>query len=287
MTQNLIIRMTGVYLNTLSFLAPAKAADLGFRLFCRPFRTPINEKQKHFFNTADRSIFEHEGLKIQTYKWGRGPRKILFLHGWQSHTYRWKAYIDGLSQEEYTIYSLDAPGHGQSTGNFLSVPVYSNLIQKFIQELGAIDTVIGHSLGSFSILYNFYQNPLIPVRKVILLAPPGEATDFMNFYREKLKLTDRTLSLVIDRFVKEYDVTPDFFSTAKFAASVNTHGLIIHDEEDIEAPYRYAVDIHKAWRKSTLLTTKGLGHNLKASSVVNEVVSYINNETPVLKEKVF
>ena len=84
--KNLIIRMYGLYMNVLAYLAPTKAAEKGFLLFCKPLRVPLNQKQKQFFNSAERFSIDHENEKIQGYRWGSGEKKILFLHGWQSHT---------------------------------------------------------------------------------------------------------------------------------------------------------------------------------------------------------
>lgn len=268
-----------MYLNLLSLVLPRKAGLIGFQLFCRPFRLVITQKQKEFFNTADRFTIVHEGTIIQCYKWGNGPKKILFLHGWQSHTYRWKAYIDALSKEEYTIFSLDAPGHGLSEGNFLSVPLYSSLTERFINDHGSIDTVVAHSLGAFTLLYTLYRQPLLPLNKIILMAPPGEADDFVSVFKQTLNISDRTLRYIIDQFISRYEVSPEYFSTLKFAPRLNVKGLIIHDEDDNEAPYHYSVPLQQVWQKSKLITTKGFGHNLRSTTVVKYVVDFI--EEPV------
>jgi esterase/lipase len=282
--KTLIARTLGLYLNILALLAPRTAGRLGFIIFCRPIRIPFSQKQKEFFNTADKFSIQHEGENVVGYRWGNGPKKILFLHGWQSHTYRWKAYIEALSKNEYTVYAIDAPGHGGSGGNFLSVPVYSVLIQQLIHDLGEIHSVVGHSLGSFSLLYTFFRYPLLPVRKIILMAPPGEATDFMAFYQHTLKLSDRTMRLIVKEFTNRYEVGPDYFSTAKFASTVSVAGLIIHDVGDDEAPFKYAEAIHQAWKRSKLIATKGFGHNLKSASVVKEVVNFIAAPAHVLAD---
>ena len=271
----LMVRMLGLYLETLSFLAPAKAANKGFLLFCRPYRVPASPKQLGFFNSAEKFHLHHDGNTVQGYRWGQGEKKVLFLHGWQSHTYRWKPYIEALSKDEYTIYSLDAPGHGLSSGNFLTVPLYSGLIEKFILQHEDIHTVVGHSLGGFSLLHTFYHRPELPVDRIILLAPPGEAGDFIAVFQKTLRLSDRTVRLVVDEFAHRYQVTPDYFSARKFAAGLKVRGLIIHDEEDSEAPYAYSIPLKEVWKESRLVTTKGLGHNLKSPSVVNEVVNFI------------
>lgn len=287
--KNLIIRLYGAYMNVLAFLAPAKAAEKGFLLFCKPFRAPLTQKQKQFFNSAEKFSIDHEGEKIQGYRWGSGEKKILFLHGWQSHTYRWKAYIEELQHANHTVYSLDAPGHGLSTGNFLSVPLYSSLIENFIRANGPFHSVVAHSLGGFSLLYTIHRFPLLQIGQLILLAPPGEASDFISVFQKTLRLNARTMELVLDHFASRYDVGPDYFSTKRFAHSVNVKGLIIHDEEDLEAPYHYSVPLHKAWDRSRLITTKGFGHNLRSATVVKDVVDFIteSDQEPVTLQQAF
>jgi pimeloyl-ACP methyl ester carboxylesterase len=267
--------MLGAYLDILAIVSPSQAAQKGFLLFCRPFRTPANEKQRTFFNSGDMFRISHQGHQVQGYRWGNGPKKILFLHGWQSHTYRWKAYIEALAKDEYTIYSLDAPGHGLSSGDFLSVPLYSSLIADFIREHGEIHTAVGHSLGGFSLLYTFYRRPALPVDRIILLAPPGEADDFISAFKKTLGLSDRTVRLVVNHFADRYQVTPGFFSSRRFVENLKVKGLIIHDEDDGEAPYHYSIPLQQAWQQSRLVTTKGYGHNLKSASVVKQVVDFI------------
>lgn len=273
--KNLMIRMLGVYLDTLALVSPSRAAQKGFLLFCRPFRLPRNEKQRAFFDTANKFQWEHEGYSVQGYQWGHGPKKILFLHGWQSHTYRWKAYVEALPKNQYTIYSIDAPGHGLSSGNFLSVPLYSSLIADFIRKHDDVHTVVGHSLGGFSLLYTLYLEPLLPIDRVILLAPPGEANEFISAFQRTLGVSDRTVNLVVRHFAQQYQVTPDFFSARRFVEKIRVKGLIIHDEEDTEAPYQHSLPLAQAWEQSRLITTKGLGHNLRSTTVVKEVVDFI------------
>jgi pimeloyl-ACP methyl ester carboxylesterase len=279
--KTLITKTLGLYLNTLALVAPAKAGEKGFKLFCRPFRTPLNEKQKGFLNGAEKFTIEHEGLKIQGYKWGRGGKGVLFLHGWQSHTYRWKQYIEDLPLDEYTIYSVDAPGHGLSEGNFLSVPVYSSLIQSLVRELGELEAIVSHSIGSFSVLHALHVYPLLSIRKLILMAPPGEAVDFFNFYQQTLSLSDRAMRAILDHFENVYGVKPSYFSTTSFVQSLNIPTLIVHDKLDDEAPYHYSEKIRQLNRKVSLHLTEGLGHNLRSTDVVKVVSDFVRNSVVV------
>jgi pimeloyl-ACP methyl ester carboxylesterase len=273
--KKLITKLSGTYLNTLAHIAPRVAGRHGFQLFCRPFRTPVNSKQRAFFSTAHQFIVEHEGLRLQGYKWGQGKTKVVFVHGWQSHSYRWKLYIDSLPKDTYTIFALDAPGHGLSSGNFLSLPLYADVLKKFIADIGEVDTAVGHSLGSVCLLYSVVTNPSLSVNRLALMAPPGEVTDFMDFFRTSLNLSSKTMKCIYEYFQQRYGVTPEYFSAPKFAASLNQTGIIIHDEEDNETPYHHAIRIHQAWKNSSLISTKGFGHNLKSHEVVEIIQRFV------------
>jgi pimeloyl-ACP methyl ester carboxylesterase len=268
--------LIGRYLNILAHIAPQKAAEVGFNLFCRPFRSKLTKKHLLFFKTAEQSTFMLGNEMIHAYKWGAGPTKILLLHGWQSHTYRWKNYIDTLDKNRYTVYSIDAPGHGQSSGNFLSVPYYSEAIIKYLSIIGKVDKVVSHSIGAFTAMFAFNRNPHVLPDSIVMLAPPGEAKEFFSFYAQQLKLSERCISLVEKHFEKVTTYPIDFYSAVKFASAVNAKGLLIHDEDDDETSAENSKAIHKVWNNSTLVITKGKGHNLKSLEVLDVVINFLD-----------
>lgn len=272
--KKLLTKTIGASLNTLAHIAPKKTARLGFELFCRPVRLQINPTQKAFFSTAKQEVITFNGNDIQTYRWGNGEKKILMLHGWQSHTYRWKPYIEVL-KNEYSVHAIDAPGHGLSGGKLLNVPLYSDVIEEHLSRIGAVDAVITHSLGAFSALYTAFRNPELPVNKIVTLASPGEAQEFFEFFKNTLNLSNKTTKLVTEHFQEIFQKTPDYFSAPAFASTVKIPGLIIHDEDDPETPFYHAERIHKAWKNSRLIKTKGFGHNLRSTDVVNHVVKFV------------
>ena len=273
--KNIITKSIGLYLNTMAVVNPAKAAKKGLEIFCYPIRPALNAKQKEFLESGKDEILKHNGTTIQTYKWGNGQTKLLFIHGWQSHTYRWKRYVDSLDKSEYTIHALDAPGHGMSGGSQFSVPLYSEVISRYIDKLGDVHAVICHSIGGFSALYSFYKTSELVTPKLILLAPPGEANEFFTFYKNALSLSTKTQRLIIDRFQETFGHSPDYYSAPYFASSIKAKGLIIHDEDDQETSVDHAKRISANWKTSQLQITKGLGHNLKSDLVVNSVIEFV------------
>lgn len=274
--KKLIPFLLGRYLNTMAAIAPKTAGHHGFRLFCYPFRTPVKKYHREFLNTARREIVDVNGTRIQLYRWGTGTRNILLLHGWQSHTYRWKNYVDQFPPDKYSVYSIDAPGHGLSSGSLLTVPVYSQAVEEVIAGIGDIYAIISHSLGAFTTLYTLDRIPDLPVQKLILLAPPGEATEFIDFFSTALKLSEKSVRHILDHFRLEVTEPITFFSASRFAQSVRQSGLIIHDKQDDETSYENSLAIHRAWKGSELVVTDGLGHNLKSPDIIKKVIEFVD-----------
>jgi pimeloyl-ACP methyl ester carboxylesterase len=273
--KKLIPLVLGRYINTMAYIAPDYAARFGFRLFCYPARPSLKPYHRTFLDSAKHSVIEHRGVSVKVYKWNNGPKKVLFLHGWQSHTYRWKSYIENFSPEEYTVYSIDAPGHGLSSGSFLTVPLYSEVVEKFLKDHGDVEAIISHSIGSFTTLYTLYRLPLLPVKKLVLLAPPGEASEFFDFYKRTLRLNKRASDLVLKHFERVIEEPVEFFSASRFAENLPHPGLIIHDRQDEDTSYEHSVSINKAWKRSRLRITDGLAHNLKSPDIVKEVSDFV------------
>lgn len=277
--KKLLAQLTGLYFNLLVFFAPRAAGRKGFYLFCTPQRPPLRGHQLKFLDTAEKSSFLCDGVRIQVYRWGTGEKSLLFLHGWQSHSFRWKNYIESFSKKEYTIYAFDAPGHGLSGGRYTNLPIYSNVLETFLNLIQPIHTIVGHSLGSFTALYTFYRLKTLPVKQLVITATPGEVSEFVEFYRQVLGLSSRTINAIRQSFLQIIHNLPEYYSAAKFAAAVDIPGFIIHDAQDDEAPFHHAHAIHKAWANSRIVSTAGLGHNLRSISVVRQVVDFVNEQS--------
>jgi len=272
----IVIRSIGLYLNTLAFIFPTYAAKKGFELFCWPRRIKMKPHQLEFLKKADEQFsIDYAGKKVQGYRWGNGTKKILLLHGWQSHSYWWRYVINRLSKEEFTIYSLDAPGHGLSEGDFLNLPHYSGLIEQFITEQKSLHAILTHSFGGFATVYTLHRLPNLQISKMVIMAAPGEVQFFMNYYQRLLGLSKKTSRLINDYFEKFVGHPPSYFKMKDFSKSLTQNGLIIHDTEDKEAPYQTALDMADVWKSSSLITTTGLGHNLKSKELVEEVAKFI------------
>jgi len=136
-------------------------------------------------------------------------------------------------------------------------------------------------LGAFSSVYTLYRVPQLPVLKLVVMASPGEADEFFTHYQKILGLSRRSVKVIGDYFVEKLGYGPGYFSLKTFASTLQLPGLIIHDTEDKEAPYQHGLEAHQNWKNSEMITTTGLGHNLKSSELLEKVKQFVNSEVLV------
>ncbi len=143
--KKIIPRLIGFYLNVLVWFTPKFVGKKSILLFSRPQRPAIKQNHLDFFNSSEKFSFDVNGEAIQSYKWGTGDKVLVFFHGWQSHSFRWKNYIEAFSKKEYTIYAMDAPGMGfQQAGiaTFRSIAIV-------IGKISEANSACSHNYQSF------------------------------------------------------------------------------------------------------------------------------------------
>ncbi|KEO75591.1 alpha/beta fold hydrolase [Anditalea andensis] len=271
-----IYQSLGLYLNTLNSISPKIGGQAGFRLFCRPMRTGFRRQHLEFFSTSESEDFNFNSINVKLYKWGHGPKKILFVHGWQSHSYHWKQYIEPIDKDEYTLIAFDAPGHGQSEGNQFHVPMNAFLISLLVEKYHGFHAVVAHSIGSLSVHYALAYYQIQGIEKLVTMASPSRAAELFAFYTSILQLKKHTIENVTNEFQMQVRHKIEDISLAAMAKNLDIPGLIIHDKDDPDTPFHNALELSAAWNKAVLIPTEGLGHNLKSKEVVKTVVNYIS-----------
>jgi pimeloyl-ACP methyl ester carboxylesterase len=276
--QQTISKWIGTYINTMAHIAPEYAGKFGFKMFGRPARKRISPEVRRFLDSSEKFSFTHKGIRIKRYRWGTGKKKVLLLHGWQSHSGRWKQMVSGLLSSGYTVYAIDAPAHGLSGGAFFSAPLYGEVILQFGKQTGKFHAIIGHSLGAFSILYVMSQFKQPGADHLVIMAAPGEVRDFVTYFKKRLALSERSLEAIRNHFIREIGRPYEEFSISRFAEHLDLPGLIVHDRKDRFAPYRYAKLLHEKWSDSILYVTDGKGHHLDSPEVKKAVIDFINGD---------
>ncbi|SHJ58981.1 alpha/beta hydrolase [Aquimarina spongiae] len=268
--------LIGKYLQLLFFFSPKKALHKAYMLFCTPRKGKVLPEQEDFLDEAEDAVIAVEDIYIQSYRWANMGETILVVHGWESNTHRWKRIIQKLHQQGYNVVAFDAPAHGYSSGKILSVPFYTQCLQKMV-ELYRPDHIMGHSVGGMTTLYHQYVYPDQEINKLIILAPPSDLERIMGQFQGILRLSSKFMKALDDFFKNKYGFYFEEFSVSKFATSIDKKGLLIHDKYDDIAPYNEVVAISQSWKGSQFITTENYGHSLFYEEVDDMIITFLKS----------
>jgi len=274
--KQLITKSIGFFLNAAAVIAPGWAANFAFNLLCKVRRAGISEKGKAFFEKATQHTLLLEKNTAVLHKWGSGPKNILFLHGWESNSQRWLPYYNMLEKEKYTIYALDAPGHGMSGGDKLNVEVFRQAIEAALARIGPIDTLIGHSLSNTAVGYCYIMNPNVDVKKFIVMGAASGMDAVFTYFKEILGLSIRSVANLSKKVNTIFKIPHQEVKLMSFLDKVTQPVLVIHDKNDAVTPFKPIENVLKKHPKINTYITCGLKHDLKAEEVYTKVIAFID-----------
>lgn len=270
-------KFIGKVINGGTFIAPKLFSKILYNIFCYPFGPKLKPFQKEFLESSKTGSIKVNDEELVFYKWGSGSKKILLVHGWASHSFRWKNYVKNFDKSQFTLIALDAPAHGLSEGRIANIPKYVAALKAIILAEGQVDTIVSHSFGGLAIQTTLYENPELDVDKLMIMGAPTNAINFLNFYREKLGISNRATDIINAEVKKRFGVSLDHFTSERFAPELKQEILIVHDKEDKDVNYKEAEFLHSLSKNSKLILTEGLGHRLKSSQIIDLVFEFSKN----------
>lgn len=269
--------LAGKTINALAKISPVKAGKLGLDIFCTPREgKELTAKELRFIDGAETTVLPFEDYSINMYRWGRGERKLMLAHGYESNSSRWRALVPLLVRQGYEVVAFDAPAHGLSGGKTLNGVQYANASELVIQKENPF-AVIGHSLGAMSTAWYFHRIDKITVEKFIILATPSKLRTVMDLFFKALSMTPEAIAGLEKHFIQKFGFDIDTFSVEDYIKKCEVPGSIIHDRSDQVAPFSEAEAIHKSWKGSKLIETNGLGHFLQSGDVYRMILSELEH----------
>ena len=278
-TKKLLFKTLGTFINVTAPIFPKWNREYSFKLLCKVNRVGISEGGKHFFAKGKNTFFEIENQKVALHKWGTGPKKLFFVHGWMSNSQRWQPYIDGLDLEKYTAYALDAQGHGLSDGKSLNVEVYRQAIEKSLEIIGNVDVLVGHSLGSMVTGYAYLVNPNMNVKRYVIMGSPAGMDAIFTYFKAMLNLSEKAIENLLIKVNSVLQIPASDLTMHNFFSKIDKPTLVIHEKTDLVTPFKPIENGVSQNPDLDTFYTEGLGHNLEDNSVVNRVLDYITTPT--------
>lgn len=273
----LLIKTIGTILNISSHIAPKAAIKKALDLFSTPRKGEVTDKQYQFLKTSEEKTIHYNKLPIHTYHWNTSNAKatILLVHGWESNSFRWKKLSKQLLKDGFNVIAIDAPAHGKSGDKTFTAIQYAAFINEVCKTYNP-NHIVGHSVGGMASIFYLHGYDKTNISKLVSLGAPSEFDKIFLNYTNMMGY-NKVISNGLDNYIfDKYGKYPSAFSSAKFSESIKPEGLIIHDIEDKIIPFSDAELIHKSYKNSTLIKTKGFGHGLKDQSVNDAIIAFLN-----------
>jgi pyruvate dehydrogenase E2 component (dihydrolipoamide acetyltransferase) len=132
----------------LGVLADAAVPDSEIDAFVASYVTPpaeeSDDEQASKYEFADTA-----SGRLRYARRGSGDESVIFLHGFGGDLDNWLFNIDALG-EDFSVYALDLPGHGQSTKKMddPGLPALTRAVAAFMDDRGIANAhLVGHSMG--------------------------------------------------------------------------------------------------------------------------------------------
>ncbi|MDC8005330.1 alpha/beta hydrolase [Aureisphaera galaxeae] len=275
--KKLITQSVGAFINVTAVVFPKWNADFSFNLLCKVKRVGISEKGKEFFEDAEQTFLEVDGHSAVLHKWGQGPKTVLFLHGWLSNSQRWRNFVDHLDLSEYTVYAVDAPGHGMAKGKYLNLEVYRQSLRQALELTGPVDTLVCHSLGSLATAYAHLEADGLPIKKYVITGAPSGMDAIFVYFEELLGLSNKAIANLEGKINSILKLPHGEVSMKHFFKKVQDPLLVIHERNDRVTPFRAIESALNGNKVIQTYFTEGNDHNLKTPDVIDRVITFIKN----------
>lgn len=277
--QRLAIGYIRVKFKLLAAVSKRWAAREAFDLFCTPQRRHRKELIAPF-TQAELLQFDFEGYHIVGYRWNKGgSRKALIVHGFESTSINFGAYVEPLTRKGYEVLAFDAPAHGNSSGDRINALIYSDFVKYIHRHFGPVQSFMAHSLGGLALGIALSEIPHDAGFRVVLVAPATKTATALDHFFGFIHLRDAGVRREFERIIVEVGGHPaDWFSLTRALDRVSAHILWIHDVDDTITPLRDAEEVkNKNYPNVQFLFTKGLGHRriYRDAEVGKTIVNYM------------
>ncbi|TDX03123.1 alpha/beta hydrolase [Kribbella sp. VKM Ac-2566] len=268
-------KLVSVGLQTIGVLSPRLGGRLAFNLWRRPLargRVRPNEQMVH--NAARVEIVDN----VKTYAWGDGQRPVLLVHGWRSRASRYAAFITRLLELGYSPVSYDAPAHGDSDGDVVSILGHQRIIRGLEERHGPFEGVIAHSLGVPFALYAVREG--VAAKRLVMISGVADFGYLADTFCAQLGLGPKINQQLRRRIEQGYFDGDDQIWKRFSVTTGKLELLVIHnDEDEIVDPAQAQVLLRNYGDRAHFLRTTGLGHRkiLSDPAVIAEAVAFLQD----------
>lgn len=260
----------------LSLIQPETAIKKAGNLFFTPRKHSAKEWEKQAESLGRRMTLKNGASVIV---WGEGI-PVLLMHGWEGRATQMSGFINPLTSKGYQLIAIDAPAHGQSSGDQSNPMRFIESMFLAEQAFGPFYAVIGHSMGGGCALYSVAEG--LSAEKVVSIAGPASFQRVSKRFASFIGLGDKVADKFIQHVEQVVGIPFEEIDLVSKVPDLTQPGLIVHDSDDLEIPFRDAQSLAAAMPGAHLYDTVGLGHRqiMRSSLVIDTVSNFValNND---------
>lgn len=262
-------------------LWPALAVRVAYRLFGTPLPPRWLARRRVWPADWAISVWPFEDASITLYTRPVAPHGpvVLLVHGWGGHAGQMLALADSLQAQGLRAVILEMPAHGRSAGPTSNLPQFARAIDysaaRLQQQGFSVNAVVAHSLGANAAAFAASRG--LPVRKLVLLAPPASPHEYTRLFAQVFGLSERTRAAMQKRFEAREGILMPQFEPQAVGPRITQATLVVHDRRDSINRFADGVAFSEAISGASLLATQDLGHSriLKDAGVLQAVASFL------------
>lgn len=262
-------------------VSPRLAGRLALHLFFTTApRMAVRDADLATHRDAQRERIRIRGSEVVTYRWGRGERAVLLLHGWQGRASQFAPLVRELVADGFRVVSFDAPAHGDSSGRRTDLRDWVTTAEQLQRSDGPFQAIVGHSFGGLAALTA--ARTTVPSPRIAVVAGASAPAAFLAEFSRTLRLEPTVSARFEQRFGARFGLDREGIAAAYDAVQdplpSGTELLVVHDRADRRMPDADALRLHSAHAgRSHLLRTDGFGHNrvLQADPVLDAIAAFV------------
>lgn len=272
------IRITAQILEVIS---PKLATSFAVKLFTTPIKYKLPKREIHWYETANQIRIKNPTIQkeIVVYEHVKNPSNpnVLLVHGWSGRGTQLVKIGEALLEKNYNVYSFDAPAHGFAPSKQTIMTEFIASIQHLESIYGTFDLMIGHSLGSMSILNALARGS--KTNKIVLIGSGDKIEDIVKDFVFKVGFSSKIGIKLQEQFEKKFNEPMSNYDAYKAAQKVHVPALVIHDQNDEDVSVEAGKHIATHLSKSQWMETKGLGHRkiLGDKQVIDRILTFVSN----------
>ncbi|MBL8152380.1 MAG: alpha/beta hydrolase, partial [Blastocatellia bacterium] len=206
-------------MGVVEMVAPSFAANLGAKLFTTTRRYRRNSQERALLKEAKAFKIDWKRKQLAAWSWGNGDT-VLLVHGWEGRGSQLGSFVKPLVNAGYRVVAFDGPGHGDSSGNSSSVVALAESICAVSEQVGKIDTLIAHSVGSAASTLALSKG--LKVGKAIYIAPPVGMLKYVQKFAQTVGLSLETADKIFNILCQKFNVDSSSLYLPDMARKMNT-----------------------------------------------------------------